>query len=100
MEMYEDNEDAFVFLDPPYFSSYNKSYLGTEYKDMHGNLKDNTMMFIDILAYLQKSRCKIMCVLNKNAIIEHLYKDFIKGEYKKTYGVSRNKETLLIITNY
>jgi site-specific DNA-adenine methylase len=100
MNLYKDTEKCFIFLDPPYFLSHNKNYHGDGYVDNNGIVKDGTAFFIDILEYFKTSKAKLMMILNKSAIIEHIFKDFIKGEYLKTYGISRRKEYLLIITNY
>jgi hypothetical protein len=97
---YKDDKNAFIFLDPPYFASDNKTYYNAEYKNIDGHLTDNTAMYIDILNYFKTCKCKLMMVINKKMIIEYLFKDYIKGEYSKKYGRTQNKEILLVITNY
>ena len=94
MEEYKDNENAFIFLDPPYLfsdnSSYNPQRLDT----------DMTDIIIKIKHYMDTSKCKIMLVINKLAILEWIFKDYIKGDYDKTYILSRKKNVHLIICNY
>ncbi len=50
--MYKDNENGFIFLDPPYLDSYNASY--DKYQDKNTDEKkkiDNTNIYIDLLEY-------------------------------------------------
>lgn len=102
LEQYKDDENAFVYLDPPYFNSFNGHY--TDFNDHKTNddkmLCDNTIMYIDILNYLKTSKCKIFMIINKNAITDYIYKDYKKGEYDKLYQFVKNKTKHLIITNY
>lgn len=100
MEKYKDDEKAFIFLDPPYFQSNNSYYYGSEQKDAQGYLKDNTYFYIDILRYFQTCKAKLMMVVNEMGILEYIYQGFIKGKYPKCYGHSKNKENLMILTNY
>ena len=37
--MYKDNENAFIYLDPPYLDSYNASY--SKYQDKHTEEENN-----------------------------------------------------------
>lgn len=99
----QETENTFTFLDPPYFSSSNVSY------SLENNSEvDNTKIFIEILHHLRTSPAKVMLVVNKNAITEYIYKDFIIGEYEKTYSrtVMKNgvyikrKSVHLVIANY
>ena len=55
MEKYKDNKNAFIYLDPPYFNMCNNIY--TEY--------DDKKIYIDIVDYLKKSKCKILFTINK-----------------------------------
>lgn len=95
----KDKKNTFVFLDPPYFESYNKSYCVNQINGKN-EVIDNTKMYIDILEFLKSAKCKVMLIINKNALIEYLYKDYIKGEYTKQYDMSRRIVQHLIITNY
>jgi site-specific DNA-adenine methylase len=102
MDRFKDDDQAFIFCDPPYFESCNTKY---RLCDKLGNsigkeIKDNTKMYIDLLYYLQASKAKIMLIINKNAITSYLYYDYIRGEYKKTYQWFKRKTKHLIITNY
>lgn len=91
----------FIFLDPPYFDSFNKYYV--MYQDKFTDekiIKDNTGMYIEILKYLKESKKNTMLIINKNCITEYIYKDYIKGEYDKTYQLTKKKTKHLIICNY
>ena len=112
LNKYKDNENAFIYLDPPYLDSYNASY--NQYQKSHDEnafIIDNTKIYIDILEYLKNAKCKILFSINKNAITEHIYKDYIKNQYLKRYdmnakrtGTKENfttkKGNVLIISNF
>ena len=99
-EMLKNNDKSFVFVDPPYFQSANKSYCGSNYRDGENNIKDNTSIYIDILQFIIIAKCKVMLIINNSEIIKYLFKDYYKGCYNKTYDLSKNKEVLNIYTNY
>ena len=87
MEKYKDNKNAFIYLDPPYLESYNAGYNKYEKSiETDGTIIDNTKIYIDILNYLKNSKCKILFSINKNAITEHIYKDYINNTYIKNYS--------------
>ena len=91
----------FIFLDPPYFDSFNKYYV--MYQDKftgEKTIKDNTGMYIEILKYLKENKKNTMLIINKNCITEFIYKDYIKAEYDKTYQLTKKKTKHLIINNY
>jgi site-specific DNA-adenine methylase len=91
----------FILIDPPYFDSFNKYYISYTDKLTNDNIiKDTTGMFIDIIKYLKECKKKMLLIINKNGITEYLYKDYIKGEYNKTYSLTKNKTIHLIIDNY
>lgn len=112
VDIYKDNENAFVYLDPPYLDSYNASYNNYDKAyDEEANVIDNTKIYIDILDYLKKCKCKILFSINKNAITEYLYKDYIKENYNRTYDLrvsrksvnetfSSKKSDVYIISNF
>ena len=106
---YKYNENAFMFLDPPYMFSDNSTYQkffmeknGHDKKDFTINKYDNTKMIIDIYELFkdENTKCKIMFIINKLYFIEYLFKDFIKASYVITYQIAKKKHTILIITNY
>lgn len=99
IEQFKNDKKAFIYLDPPYFDSCNTYYI-TDIHNKTDKIIDNTKMYIDILDFLKNYKCHIMLIINKNAITEYIYKDFIKGEYEKIYTIRQKKTKHLIITNY
>jgi site-specific DNA-adenine methylase len=93
-EVYKDDEDAFLFLDPPYLYSDNSNY-ASQIRET-----DMTQIVVDILEYLRVCKCKVMLVINKLNILSYLFSDYIKGEYEKIYQLSKKKAMHLIICNY
>ena len=89
-------KDDFMFLDPPYdstFSEYDNNSFG---KNEH----------IRLANCLKKCKCKWLIAIGKTDFIHDLYKDYDIVEYDKTYmyqarGKYDNKHTThLVITNY
>lgn len=97
--------NAFVFLDPPYFDSDNSYYNLTtknKKKDENGFILDRTQLFIDILNFMDnpETLCKIMLIINSNAITNHIYAKFMKKEYTVIYQGSKKKTKHIVCTNY
>jgi len=101
LNKYKNNTHAFIFLDPPYLESSNTTYTnyGKNINDSN-EIIDNTEMYIIIKDFLETAKCKVMLVINSNAIIKYIFNGFIKYEYDKTYSASKKKTKHLIITNY
>lgn len=107
---YGDDENNFIFLDPPYFQSCNSYYsnapTNSNFKDGLKEI-DDTKIFIDILELLKK-KCKVMLIINDNYITRYLYKDYIKEKYLKKYSNNikindkyfKKYASHLIVTNY
>lgn len=100
MKKYKDDERAFLFFDPPYLDSDNTNYKSMTKYSNGKKLNDNTVFYISLLEYIQTAKCKIMIIVNNNAITRFLYKDYIKGNYDKIYQLTKNKNSHLIISNY
>jgi site-specific DNA-adenine methylase len=94
LEMYREDEEAFLFLDPPYLYSDNSSY-ASQIRDT-----DMTQIVVDILEFLKVCKCKVMLVINKLNILSYLFRDFIKEEYERIYQISKRKAKHLVICNY
>jgi site-specific DNA-adenine methylase len=99
LNILKDNERGFVFLDPPYLSSDNSQYYGNT-KTINNNVKDNTVIFIDILDFFKTAKCKVMLVINKNAINEYIMNGYVKCTYSKHYEMSKKNDQLIVCTNY
>ena len=96
IKLAEFEEDDFMFLDPPYDSTFS-DYDGNSFsKEDHVRLANT----------LKDVKCKWMMAIGKTDFIADLYKDFHVLEYDKTYmyqarGEYDNKHTThLLITNY
>ena len=109
---YKEDENAFIYLDPPYLDSYNTGYVGYQkgHYDEESKVIDNTKICIDLLDILS-CKCKVLFSINENAITKHIYKDFIKETYNHRYSLGKiatnkkdktqNKNSnVLIITNF
>lgn len=101
MEKFKNQKTAFLFVDPPYFGSDNTSYASHGIKMNDNNeIIDNTFMYVYLSEFIKKCKCKIMIVINDNAILRYLFKDYIKTTYNKIYQISKKKDKLMVITNY
>ena len=49
---------------------------------------------------MMKYKCKVMLIINNNAITQCLYKKYIIDKYDKIYQASKRKTSHLIICNY
>jgi hypothetical protein len=90
LNKYKDNENAFLYLDPPYMDSFNAGYGTYQHKSHDEDLKiiDNTEMYIKFLEVLKNGKCKILFSINDCALTNYLYKDFIKETYNHKYQTS------------
>lgn len=102
MELYKDNENAIIYLDPPYLDSFNayyNTYGINKNKDEENTKIDNTKIYVDIIDFLKNSKCKIIFSINSNSLTDYIYKDFIKKVYNNIYEMTKKKENILLITN-
>lgn len=90
------DKDTFIFLDPPYLFSDNKAY-NPQKEDTDAT--DYYVYFLNILKD-KNIKAKIMIIINDLKILRWIFKDFIKGEYNKTYQIAKKLSKHLIITNY
>ena len=89
VEQYKDDNNALIFLDPPYICSFNDFYYNSK---------------INIYEYLYNNpivnfKALILLCLEDNWIIKLIFKNFIKSSYNKTYETTKKKTTHLIISN-
>jgi len=94
-----DNKDAFVYLDPPYDSTFKNYGFSNFGEDEHKRLFN----------WFKNAKCKVLLIIGKTEFIENLYKDYIKGRYDKKYKFRLKEGRIkaddidnehLIITNY
>lgn len=92
-EKYND-ENNFVFLDPPY---------DCVFKD-YGYCNFTKEDHIKLSEYFKTTKNKCLMIISKTDFIEGLYKDYIVEEYVKNYRIIINKQKFnsihLVIKNY
>ena len=97
---YKQNKNAFIFLDPPYFDSFNNYYMSYNDGFKDSVIVDNTVMYIDILNFIKNTKNKTMLIINKNAITDHIYGNYTVGIYDKVYQMTKKKTQHIIVCNY
>lgn len=94
------DENAFVFLDPPYFSAA-KSRLYGKKGDLHTHFEHENLHEI-----LQNLRAKFVLTYDDSAFVRELYKDFYTLGFSVQYGMNNfkqskaNKGQELLISNF
>lgn len=90
-------EEDFIFLDPPYMSTF-QNY------NPDGFSEDDQRRLFECF---KNTKAKCLLIISDLGIIRELYKNYIKEEYQKTYAINikdrmkeNNNVTHLIITNY
>ena len=87
---YQNNNKAFIFLDPPYLQACN-SFYNESNTNIYEYLLHNNINGLE---------SKIILVLEDNWIIKLLFKDNIKDSYNKRYEKSGKKTNHLLINNF
>jgi DNA adenine methylase len=89
LEKYKNDDNVLIYLDPPYYCSFNKGYVS-----------DNSdYIYIYILEYIKICKCKIILSAKSNPIIDYLFKDYILLKYNKLYSITKRNAQHLIISN-
>lgn len=90
VDAYKDDPKSLIFLDPPYFNSFNQEYYGLDRVKVHpdGRIADGTTLFLEMLEYLETAAATIVVITNSCAIIDHLFAKFIHSRYHKAYAKS------------
>ena len=89
LDKFKDDERSFLFLDPPYINSDNSFY----------KFKDGTNLWEYLYNYLNSCKCKFLLIVNDDIFMKLTFKNFYKGEYKKTYENTKNKCNHIIFSN-
>lgn len=92
-----DNENTFIFIDPPYTREFKEYSSSSKF----GN--DHQIELFNIFKNIKKAF--VMIIINKDEFTYNLYKDYIKDEYDLKYSTNiknrfDNNVKHLIITNY
>ena len=72
------NENDFVFLDPPYTTTFNK---------YHPNGDFGKKQHQELAKWFCEKHAKAMIIINKDEFTEGLYKDFILEDYDHEYSI-------------
>ena len=94
LELYKDDQNAFIFLDPPYLSDRNNI------NDIYDILSFSDEDFLYIRDYLKTAKCKIMIVVLNSVFMRFAFENHIKYKYDKIYQLCKKKVEHLVITNY
>jgi site-specific DNA-adenine methylase len=94
-KLYQNDEKAFLFLDPPYLFSDNSSYISCDDTD-------TTQIPVDIKNFMDDplTKCKIMLVINDLALLRDMFKKYYKISYNITYQIGKKKNRHMILCNY
>ena len=87
---YSNSKNNLLILDPPYLSVCN---------DFYHDSKTNVYEYI-YNNPINKSKAKIIFILEDNWIIKLLFKNYVKNTYEKLYQTSKKKTNHLIINNF
>jgi 16S rRNA G966 N2-methylase RsmD len=102
IKLLPNNNKTLIYLDPPYLNSYNMDYNKFCEKTINENIiKDNTIIYIDILKLLKKLKTHIIMTINGNALMKYIYNKYLIYEEDKTYQhKNKNKTTHITISNF
>lgn len=85
------DKKVLIFYDPPYLNSSNEEY--TKFCEKNPMIegirktKDTSQLYLDVLLSFQNNpQFSHLLIINDNALLHHLYKDYYRNEYQKTYG--------------
>lgn len=80
-------KDDFMFLDPPYHKATFNDYGNPEHDNGFPEKEH-----IRLAKEFRKLDCKALMIISKTTLTENLYRDYIVGEYSKSYAVNiRNR---------
>lgn len=92
-DIVKDDENAFLFLDPPYLDCGTLYTANQKFDDIYKY----------IVYYLYHSKCKVMLVVKSTEYIEEIFKNYIIHRYDVSYknnAKSTKKNEHLVICNY
>jgi DNA adenine methylase len=93
LEKYKNDENAFIFLDPPYLDCDTMYTDNQEFEDVY--------MYIG--SYIKNCKCKVMLVVKENNYINSIFKNNTIDKYEINYrhnALSEKKHNHIVITNY
>ena len=88
VDEHKDDPRALIFLDPPYFDSFNQAYYGLDgsRRQADGSLLDLTGMFVEMLHYLETAQATVVVITSGCALLDHVFAPFIKSSHIKRYS--------------
>jgi len=93
------NNETFIFLDPPYLTECNDFYSDSSANDFYSYSSANIYEYVSNNC-INNLKCEILMILSDNWIIRLLFKKYIKNTYKKQYQCSKKKINHVLITNF
>jgi len=85
-ERFKDDEDALLFLDPPYVNSECSFY--DKFDDT-----DFSNLWEDICNMLENAKCKIILIVNDNYFMKKCYNKWFYKNYEKKYCYQSSRKT-------
>lgn len=86
-EKFRNNENALIFLDPPYVNSDSSDY-DSNNKNQYSN------MWEDIYDLFENSKCKIIMIVNNNFFMRKVFNKFYYNCYEKNYMAHKSRKTI------
>jgi DNA adenine methylase len=93
IEKYKNDDNAFIFLDPPYLNC----------KNMYTKSQEFLWIYEYIMNYLEECKCKVMLITKADDILIDMFKNFNNDLYGMNYSANNkyNKKVKhMLITNY
>jgi hypothetical protein len=90
LEKYKNNDQVFIYLDPPYVNSDCDDY------DCNKNRK---IEWEYLYNWCNECKCKFILVVNDNIFMRILFKDFFKKSYDKIYQTNKTKSIHNLYSN-
>lgn len=93
MNTYKEDDNAFIFLDPPYMDCDTLYTDDQSFENIYKN----------IFEFIKTCKCKVMLVVKENEYIKNLFNNYIIDQYGVAYRNNANSKLYhnhLIITNY
>lgn len=86
-DKYKDDPNTLMYIDPPYFKSYNSDYMS-----QNNEVTDMTTILVDLVDLFKSCKCHLIYVHNKNALMDYLFNDFPPiAEYTKIYQTTKKQ---------
>lgn len=88
LETYKNDDQAFVFLDPPYYNSCNELY------------KHSEVDFEWIKNWCNSCKCKFIMVLNNDPKMLDMFHNFLRETYQVSYKITKKNFKHTLFSNF